>query len=574
MDNQTLNSLKDLSNIDFTCLCTSKVTDMSSIFAGKQTFNQDIGSWDTSNATSMRAMFQSAKLFNQDISGWNVSNVTNMSFMFSVAMAFNQSIGSWDTSSVTDMSTMFQTAIAFNQDIGSWDVSSVTNMRTMFWKAFKFNQDIGNWDVSNVTNMESMLMGGTDGNTGGPGNNTLNDFNQDIGNWDVSKVTTFNGMFNYSKFNQDIGDWDVSSANSNSSNNPLGYMFDNNSVFNQDLSNWCVSNISSEPNLFSTSSLIQANKPVWGTCPNKNQFPTSKFYNPMDVQYKNGKLYVCDTGNQKIRVIDINNKTIYDLAGSNQGFEDANLNQAKFNNPLSIGIDSNNNIYVADSQNNKLRKIDSNSDVSTFVDGLGNTNVYVDSDDNIYVTHKYAIKKFDFQGNLIEQYGSVDDQGDVDGNSSNARFRSIFGMVKDSNGNLFVSDRYNHKIKKIASDGTVSTFAGSDSGNLDGNSTASKFDEPSGIVIDSNGILYVADTQNSIIKKINSNGDVTSFAGNGIRDYSDGDGLNASFDFPVGLSIDSDNNIYVSDKLNDVIRIISPAGKVTTFAGSTRGYSN
>ena len=274
VDNQTLNSLKDLSNIDFTCLCTSKVTDMSSIFAGKQTFNQDIGSWDTSNATTMRAMFQSAKLFNQDISDWDVSNVTNMSFMFSVAMAFNQDIGNWDTSSVTDMSTMFQTAIAFNQDIGSWDVSSVTNMGTMFWKAFKFNQDIGNWDVSNVTDMESMFMGGTDGNTGGPGNNTLNDFNQDIGDWDVSNVTTFNGMFNYSKFNQDIGDWDISAANLKATTYngsvlhvPLGYMFDNNSVFNQDLSDWCVSNMPSEPNQFSTSSLIQANKPKWGYCP-------------------------------------------------------------------------------------------------------------------------------------------------------------------------------------------------------------------------------------------------------------------------------------------------------------------
>ena len=543
---------QDIGNWD-----TAHITHMSNMFKDATAFNQDIGNWDTSNVTAMSGMFSNAETFNQDIGNWDTAHITHMSNMFKDATAFNQDIGNWDTSNVTAMSSMFSNAETFNQDIGNWDTSSVTSMLNMFEDCKAFNQDIGNWDTSSVTTMGGMFEGCTA-------------FDQNIGNWDTSRVTIMGSMFwKASSFNQDISAWDTSSVTS------MSNMFRLASAFNQDISSWCVSNITSEPLDFSyNSGLTLEIMPIWGSCPNKNQFPTSKFSNPIDVQYKNGKLYVCDPGNQKIRVIDINNKTIYDLAGSNQGFEDGNLNQAKFDNPWSIGIDSNNNIYVADSQNHKLRKIDSNSNVSTFIDGLETMSVYVDSDDNIYVTDKYAIKKFDVQGNLIEQYGSVDNQGDVDGNSSNARFITISGMVKDSNGNLFVSDRYNHKIKKIASDGTVSTFAGSDSGNLDGNSTASKFNEPSGIVIDSNGILYVADTQNSTIRKINSNGDVTSFAGNGIRDYIEGDGLNASFDFPVGLSIDDNNNIYVSDKLNNVIRIITPAGKVTTFAGSTRGYSN
>jgi len=575
---------------------TSSVTDMSYMFSSANSplrnntsFNSDIGSWDTSNVTDMSGMFYQAFSFNQDIGGWDTSSVTDMSYMFSsgnskLSLQFNYDIVSWDTSSVTDMTSMFFENEVFNKDIGGWDTSNVTIMRAMFASATAFNQDIGDWDTSNVTDISAMFSSATSFNQdiGSWDTSSVVDmlqmfatatsFNQDIGDWDTSSVTNMTEMFmDADVFNQDIGNWNTSSVTD------INGIFRFADVFNQDLTNWCVTNISSEPSNFAVNSaLTDSNKPVWGYCPNKNQFPTSKFSNPMDVHYKNGKLYVCDSGNQKIRVIDINNKTIYDLAGSgSQGFEDANLNQAKFNNPTSIGIDSNNNIYVADSQNDKLRKIDSNSNVSTFIDGLEYImNVYVDSDDNIYVTHKYAIKKFDIQGNLIEQYGSVDNQGDVDGSSSNARFRIIYGMVKDSNGNLFISDRSNHKIKKIASDGTVSTFVGSSLGNLDGNSTTSKFNEPSGIVIDSNGILYIADTQNSIIKKINSNGDVTSFAGNGTRDYNDGDGLNASFDFPVGLSIDDDDNIYVSDKLNDVIRIITPDGKVTTFAGSTRGYGN
>ncbi|MDB2314677.1 BspA family leucine-rich repeat surface protein, partial [Flavobacteriaceae bacterium] len=101
VDNQSLNALKTLSNIDFTCLCTTKVTDMSNLFYENTTFNQEIGNWDTSNVTNMSGLFEGfnqSPIFNKDISHWNTSNVTDMSEMFYRNHAFNQDIGGWDTS--------------------------------------------------------------------------------------------------------------------------------------------------------------------------------------------------------------------------------------------------------------------------------------------------------------------------------------------------------------------------------------------------------------------------------------------------------------------------------------------
>ena len=160
----------------------SSVTDMSAMFFGASSFNQDIGSWDVSQVTSMNAMFSSATSFNQDIGNWDVSQVTDMFRMFEFAASFNQDIGSWNVSQVTNMSLMFNGASSFNQDIGSWDVSQVTNMFDMFAGVEAFNQDIGGWDVSRVTNISNMFNGASS-------------FNQDIGSWDVSQVTTMFRMF-------------------------------------------------------------------------------------------------------------------------------------------------------------------------------------------------------------------------------------------------------------------------------------------------------------------------------------------------------------------------------------------
>jgi surface protein len=120
----------------------SAVADMSGMFNGCYSMNEDISAWDTSNVTDMSKIFFFATSFNQDISAWDTSNVTNMSGMFYGASSFNQDISSWDTSNVTNMSDMFIGATSFNQDISSWDTSNVTDMSWMFAGTTNFNQDI------------------------------------------------------------------------------------------------------------------------------------------------------------------------------------------------------------------------------------------------------------------------------------------------------------------------------------------------------------------------------------------------------------------------------------------------
>ena len=161
---------------------TSQVTDMSFMFYGASSFNQDVSEWDVSNVTDMSYMFYNKKSFNQDVSGWNVSNVTDMSYMFHGASSFNQDVSEWDVSNVTDMLATFYKASSFNQDVSKWDVSNVTDMSYMFYGALLFNQDVSVWDVSNVTNMSYMFEGASS-------------FMQDLSVWDVSNASKDHEIF-------------------------------------------------------------------------------------------------------------------------------------------------------------------------------------------------------------------------------------------------------------------------------------------------------------------------------------------------------------------------------------------
>ena len=219
----------------------SNVIDMRSMFQGAHSFNQDIGQWDVSNVGKMSSMFDHARDFNQDISGWNIAKVDSTALMFRGARNFNQDISGWNVASVENMAEMFGGARSFDQDIGGWDVSKVTSMHRMFADAISFNHDIGDWNVSQVTTMHRMFWGASR-------------FDQDIGEWDVSRVADMTAMFaDANQFNQDIGAWNVARVSQ------MGMMFYGASSFDQNIGEWNVSQVKDVWRMFARAGLTSEN---------------------------------------------------------------------------------------------------------------------------------------------------------------------------------------------------------------------------------------------------------------------------------------------------------------------------
>ena len=167
--------------------------------------------------------------------------------------------------------------------------------------------------------------------------------------------------------------------------------------------------------------------------------------------------------------------------------------------------------------------------------------------------------------------------GYVDGAGSIAQFRNPNGMAVDKAGNIYVGDLNNHVIRKITPAGVVTTFAGimGVRGYQDGAATVAEFNEPWGLAIDNSDNIYVGDAKNNVIRKITPTGIVSTLAGSRTPAFADGVGTSASFDYPAAVGIDLSGNIYVGDCNNQRVRKITPAGVVTTVAGSGfAGYAN
>jgi sugar lactone lactonase YvrE len=156
-----------------------------------------------------------------------------------------------------------------------------------------------------------------------------------------------------------------------------------------------------------------------------------------------------------------------------------------------------------------------------------------------------------------------------------AGYADPFGVTVDRAGNVYLADAGEHnQIRKIAPDGAQSILAGSSEGHADGTGTAASFHTPSGIALDADGNLIVADTGNHTIRKVSMAGVVTTLAGTGVAGFADGAAGQAQFNGPVGVAADKAGNVYVADTYNDRIRRIAPDGSVSTLAGSLPGLAD
>jgi len=257
-----------------------------------------------------------------------------------------------------------------------------------------------------------------------------------------------------------------------------------------------------------------------------------------------------------------------------QGVKDGASTSATFFAPYGVAVDSSGNVYVADTYNYEIRKISTVGVVTTIMSQATYTAVWawsitVDSSGNVYVPDSQTNKifKINTSGQISTLAGSGA-RGSANGAAALASFDGPTGIAVDVLGNVYVSDTNNRLIRKIDTSGIVSTFAGTGiQGNANGPASAATFISPSGLVFDSDGNLYVIDHNAGQIRKINTSGIVSTFAGTG-QGSADGTGALASFNWPDGIAIDSSNNIYVADSGNNKIRKISPVGLVSTFAGT------
>ncbi|MBS1652904.1 MAG: T9SS type A sorting domain-containing protein [Bacteroidetes bacterium] len=259
-----------------------------------------------------------------------------------------------------------------------------------------------------------------------------------------------------------------------------------------------------------------------------------------------GNLYIADMSNHKIRKVNTSG-IITTFAGTGvQGYsgDGAAATSAKLAGPTGVAVDALGNVYIADNSNNRIRKVNT-SGIITTIAGIGGANGFT---------------------------------GDG-GAATAAKLGNPWGLTLDKNGNIYFSDSQNHRIRKINTSGIISTIAGIGSNGFSGDgsaATSAMLNLPCGVAIDTIGNVYIADRNNRRVRKVDITGIITTFAGTGVTGYS-GDGgaaTSAQLSSHYGIGIDEAGNIYIGDTNNGCVRKVNTTGIISTMAGiGTLGYS-
>jgi len=260
----------------------------------------------------------------------------------------------------------------------------------------------------------------------------------------------------------------------------------------------------------------------------------ASFSDPFGIAVdRRGNVFIADAGeSNRIRRLTPEGR-VETIAGSSEGFRDGTAAQAQFNTPSGIAIDSAGNLIIADTSNNRIRKLSADGSIVSTIAGSGVA-------------------------------------GFTDGPASEVEFDGPVGVAVDKKGNVFVADSYNDRIRKISTDGTVTTITGGSSPDyVDGPLANAMFDTPCGIAVDEAGNIFVADTGNRAIRKINSAGEVSTIAGGTI----DTTNSEVHFGRPMSLALTHDGFVFVSDE-DGRISFINPEGEAKYYAGSSPGHAD
>ena len=320
---------------------------------------------------------------------------------------------------------------------------------------------------------------------------------------------------------------------------------------------------------------------------------------PEGICISNGFLYIADTFNHRVRRVNLQSGNgsfrISDSAGSGTaGFSgDGGIaTAAQLNYPSAVAADAGGNIYIADRDNQRIRKHQPGGNITTIAgngnagfsgDGGGATQaslstpagVAVDTNNNIFIADSGNARIRKVSGGIITTLagnGAFVLSGDG-GPASAATLSQNFQVGADTHGNLYIADPDNNVVRQVNTSGVINTIAGTSSPGFSGDggsATQARLNTPEGVAADSKGVIYIADYNNHRIRKI-SNGVITTFAGTGQTGYN-GDNIpatTANLNSPLGLAVDSADNLYVADYNDHRIRRVSAGTNViTTIAGN------
>lgn len=302
-----------------------------------------------------------------------------------------------------------------------------------------------------------------------------------------------------------------------------------------------------------------------------------------------GSLLVADPGNHRLLRVALAGAVSQAFgAAPRPGAIDATADAARFSAPAALAAAADGTVYVADTANHVIRKISPAGVASTVAglagavgsgDGTGSAarfsspaGIAVALDGTVYVadTGNHAIRRISAAGEVTLLAGLPGSAGAGDGAGSGARFDTPRGLALEGSGQLLVADSGNHTLRRITAAGVVSTVAGlaGSAGAIDGSGSAARLNLPWAVAVADDGTAYLSDQQNHLVRKITPAGVVSTLAGSaGASGDADGSGGTARFRAPAGLVLDADGNLFVVDRDSHALRKITPAGVVSTVAG-------